>query len=136
MREALGELSDEERVEIGAVRRLHESNPMIGTRGVRLGFVRNGVYQMQVRALCTAVANLFARGRHPMVEIMIPLVVDAEELRIARGWVCEVLDEIGHPELRSTVITVGRDDRDTARGADRRLRSPSTRTSSPSARTT
>jgi pyruvate,orthophosphate dikinase len=107
VREALGQLSDEERVEIVAVRRLHESNPMIGTRGVRLGFVRNGVYQMQVRALCTAVANLFASGRHPMVEIMIPLVVDAEELRIARGWVCDVLDEIGHPELKSTVITIG-----------------------------
>ena len=107
VREALGQLSDEERVEIVAVRRLHESNPMIGTRGVRLGFVRHGVYQMQVRALCTAAANLFARGKRPMVEIMIPLVVDAEELRTARSWVREVLDEIGHPELRSTVITVG-----------------------------
>ena len=107
VREALGELSDEERVEIVAVRRLHESNPMIGTRGVRLGFVRTGVYQMQVRALCTAAANLFARGKQPKVEIMIPLVVDAEELRTARGWVRDVLDEIGHPELRSTVITVG-----------------------------
>ncbi len=107
VREALGQLSDDERVEIVAVRRLHESNPMIGTRGVRLGFVRNGVYQMQVRALCTAAANLFARGKRPMVEIMIPLVVDAEELRTARGWVRDVLDEIGHPELRSTVVTVG-----------------------------
>ena len=38
---------------------------------------------------------------------MIPLVVDAEELRIARGWVRDVLDEIGHPELKSSVITVG-----------------------------
>ena len=107
VREALGQLSDEEQVEIAAVRRLHESNPMIGTRGVRLGFVRSGVYQMQVRALCTAAANLFARGKQPMVEIMIPLVVDAEELRTARSWVRDVLDEIGHPELRSTVITVG-----------------------------
>ena len=38
---------------------------------------------------------------------MIPLVVDAEELRIARSWVHDVLDEIGHPELTSTVVTVG-----------------------------
>jgi hypothetical protein len=38
---------------------------------------------------------------------MIPLVVDAEELRIARSWVRDVLDEIGHPELKSTVVTVG-----------------------------
>jgi pyruvate,orthophosphate dikinase len=38
---------------------------------------------------------------------MIPLVVDPEELRIARGWVRDTLDEIGHPELKSTVVTVG-----------------------------
>ena len=106
-REATGSLSEEERVELAAVRRLHETNPMIGTRGVRLGAVRPGVYQMQVRALCTAAATLFARGKRPHVEIMIPLVVDAEELRIARSWVRDVLDEIGHPELTSTVVTVG-----------------------------
>jgi phosphoenolpyruvate-protein kinase (PTS system EI component) len=106
-REARGELNEAERIEITAVRRLHESNPMIGTRGVRLGAVRPGVYQMQVRALCKAAAALFARGKHPHVEIMIPLVVDAEELRIARSWVRDVLDEIGHPELKSTVVTFG-----------------------------
>ncbi len=106
-REARGELTAEEQLEITAVRRLHEANPMIGTRGVRLGVVRSGLYQMQVRALCTAAANLFERGKQPHVEIMIPLVVDAEELRIARSWVRDVLDEIGHPELKSTVVTVG-----------------------------
>ncbi len=106
-REARGELSEREQVEIVAVRRLHESNPMIGTRGVRLGVVRSGVYQMQVRALCRACGNLFARGKTPRVEVMIPLVVDAEELRIARGWVTGVLDEIGHPELASNSVTVG-----------------------------
>jgi phosphoenolpyruvate-protein kinase (PTS system EI component) len=106
-REARGELTATEGVELTAVRRLRETNPMIGTRGVRLGVVRPGVYQMQVRALCAAAARLFERGKRPNVEIMIPLVVDAEELRIARSWVRHVLDEIGHPELKSTVITVG-----------------------------
>jgi phosphoenolpyruvate-protein kinase (PTS system EI component) len=106
-REARGELTAEQCAELAVVRRLHEANPMIGTRGVRLGVVRSGLYEMQVRALCTAAANLFAKGKHPRVEIMIPLVVDAEELRIARGWVRDVLDEIGHPELKSTVVTVG-----------------------------
>jgi phosphoenolpyruvate-protein kinase (PTS system EI component) len=106
-REARSELTDDERVELAAVRRLHEANPMIGTRGVRLGVVRPGLYEMQVRALCTAAANLFAAGKRPHVEIMIPLVVEAEELRIARGWVRDVLDELGHPELKSTVVTVG-----------------------------
>jgi phosphoenolpyruvate-protein kinase (PTS system EI component) len=106
-RDARGELDESEQIQLGCVRRLREANPMIGTRGVRLGVVRTGVYEMQVRALCQAAANLFARGKRPYVEIMIPLVVEAEELRIARGWVRNVLDEIGHPELKSSVITVG-----------------------------
>jgi hypothetical protein len=106
-RDARGELDESEQIQLGCVRRLREANPMIGTRGVRLGVVRTGVYEMQVRALCQAAANLFARGKRPCVEIMIPLVVEAEELRIARGWVRNVLDEIGHPELKSSVITVG-----------------------------
>jgi phosphoenolpyruvate-protein kinase (PTS system EI component) len=106
-RDARGELDEAERIQLACVRRLREANPMIGTRGVRLGVVRTGVYEMQVRALCQAAANLFARGKRPVVEIMIPLIVEAEELRIARGWVRDVLDEIGHPELKSSVITVG-----------------------------
>jgi hypothetical protein len=106
-REARGELTEYEQAEIVAVRRLHEANPMIGTRGVRLGVVRPGLYEMQVRALCKAAAALFERNKRPHVEVMIPLVVDAEELRIARGWVRDVLDEIGHPELKSTVVTCG-----------------------------
>ncbi len=106
-REARGELTDFERTELIAARRLHETNPMIGTRGVRLAIVRRGVYEMQVRALCTAAANLFEQGKHPHVEIMIPLVVDAEELRLVRRGVTDVLDEIGHPELAADVVTVG-----------------------------
>jgi phosphoenolpyruvate-protein kinase (PTS system EI component) len=105
--DARGELDESGRVELTAVRRLHEVNPMLGTRGVRVGVIRNGVYQMQVRALCRAAVNLFERGLTPRVEIMIPLVVDPEELRLARSWVTDVLDEIGHPELGSDVITVG-----------------------------
>jgi phosphoenolpyruvate-protein kinase (PTS system EI component) len=105
--EARGDLDDSGLIELAAVRRLHEVNPMIGTRGVRLGVVRSGLYQMQVRALCRAAAMLFERGLSPRVELMVPLVVDAEELRIARSWVTDVLDEIGHPELASNVVTVG-----------------------------
>jgi phosphoenolpyruvate-protein kinase (PTS system EI component) len=106
-REATGALDDEGRADLAAVRRLHEANPMLGTRGVRLGVTRSGVYEMQVRALCRAAANLFERGLSPRVELMVPLVVDAEELRIARTWVTGVLDEIGHPDLASDVVTVG-----------------------------
>ena len=106
-REATGSLTMAEQRQLAAARRLHETNPMIGTRGVRLGMIRSGLYQMQVRALCKAAATLFEQGKQPVVEIMIPLVVDAEELRIARSWVSGVLDEIGHPELSSNVITIG-----------------------------
>ena len=105
--EARGELGDVDGRTLAAIRRLRETNPMLGTRGVRLGVVRPGVYEMQVRALCTAAARCFERGGRPHVEIMIPLVVDAEELRIARGWVRDTLEAIGHPELRSNVVTVG-----------------------------
>jgi len=105
--EAGGNIDEAGRAALAAVQRLHEANPMIGTRGVRLGIVRNGLYQMQVRALCTAAATLFERGLRPRVELMIPLVVDAEELRLACSWVTDVLDEIGHPELASDVVTVG-----------------------------
>ena len=74
-----GDLDESEQVQLGCVRRLREANPMIGTR-VRLGVVRTGVYEMQVRALCQAAANLFARSKRLHVEIMIPLVVEADEL--------------------------------------------------------
>ena len=47
--EATGQLDDQGHAELEAVRRLREVNPMIGTRGVRLGVVKPGVYQMQVR---------------------------------------------------------------------------------------
>jgi pyruvate, orthophosphate dikinase len=53
-------------VELAAVRRLHEVNPMLGTRGVRLGVMRSGIYEMQVRALCRAAATLFERGHSPV----------------------------------------------------------------------
>jgi len=93
--EALGELDDDGRRALAAVRRLHAVNPMIGTRGVRLGVVRPGVYQMQVRALARAMAASTNAGRSPRVEVMIPLVVDPGEMQMARGWVVEALDAVG-----------------------------------------
>ena len=53
---------------------------MIGTRGVRLGVVKPGLYAMQVRALLEAAAALRKQGKNPIVEIMIPLTVTREEL--------------------------------------------------------
>ena len=93
--EATGKLDDESRAELAAVRRLREANPMIGTRGVRLGVIKPGVYQMQVRALARAVGAALDAGNDPKVEIMIPLVMGAEELAMARGWVLDALAEAG-----------------------------------------
>jgi len=93
--EATGTLDDDTRAELAAVRRLREANPMIGTRGVRLGVVKPGVYQMQVRALARAVGEALAAGHDPKVEIMIPLVMGADELAMARGWVLEGLADTG-----------------------------------------
>ena len=71
-----------------------ESNPMLGTRGVRLGVIKPGLYAMQVRALMEAARQRVADGGHPIVEIMIPLTVTRAELALARGWVEDAVDAV------------------------------------------
>ena len=71
-----------------------EVNPMLGTRGVRLGVIKPGLYAMQVRALMEAADDVASKGYEPIVEIMIPLTVTREELALARSWVEEVLADI------------------------------------------
>jgi pyruvate,orthophosphate dikinase len=82
-----GGLSDEETSLLKAAREWSEFNPMLGTRGVRLGVIKPGLYAMQVRALMEAAADRVARGGKPIVEVMIPLTVTREELALARSWV-------------------------------------------------
>ena len=77
-----------------AVRRMHEQNPMLGLRGVRLGLTVPGLFAMQVRALAEAAAALRADGFDPRPEIMVPLVGDVRELRIVRLEVEQVLAEV------------------------------------------
>ncbi len=67
------------------VNELHEANPMLGLRGVRLGIVKPGLYAMQVRAICEAAAQVRKEGRDPKVEIMIPLVATKPELEQMRA---------------------------------------------------
>jgi pyruvate,orthophosphate dikinase len=82
--EARGEdVSDDKRV-LQKVNELHEANPMLGLRGVRLGIVKPGLYAMQVRAICEAAAAVKKEGSDPRIEIMIPLVATAPELRQMR----------------------------------------------------
>jgi pyruvate, orthophosphate dikinase len=77
-----------------AVRRLHEQNPMLGLRGVRLGLVIPGLYAMQVRAIAHAAADRVAAGGDPRPEIMIPLVGAVQELEAAREEAERVLAEV------------------------------------------
>jgi pyruvate,orthophosphate dikinase len=67
---------------------------MLGTRGVRLGVIKPGLYAMQVRALMEAARQRVADGGHPVVEIMIPLTVTREELALARGWVEDAVADV------------------------------------------
>ncbi|MFC6156073.1 pyruvate, phosphate dikinase [Kribbella jiaozuonensis] len=80
---------------LAAVQRLHEQNPMLGLRGVRLGLVIPGLFAMQVRAIASAAVELRGRGKDPWPEIMIPLVGAVQELHLARDEVERVLAEVG-----------------------------------------
>ena len=87
-------LDAEETALLRAAHEWSEMNPMLGTRGVRLGVMKPGLYAMQVRALMEAADDVAAKGYEPIVEIMIPLTVTREELALARSWVEEVLADI------------------------------------------
>ncbi|WP_199547213.1 pyruvate, phosphate dikinase [Streptomyces sp. N35] len=79
---------------LAAVERLHERNPMLGLRGVRLGLSVPGLVAMQVRAIAEAVADRIRDGGDPRAEIMIPLVGTVEELRLVRAEAESVLSEV------------------------------------------
>jgi len=79
---------------LAAVERMHEQNPMLGLRGVRLGLAVPGLMAMQVRAVAEAVTARLRAGGHPRAEIMIPLVGTVEELRLARAETERVLAEV------------------------------------------
>jgi len=84
-----------------------EHNPMMGTRGVRLGVMKPGLYAMQVRALVDAAKERAAAGDQPVIEIMIPLTISREELRLARSWVQSALDEALGDAPSGLTITIG-----------------------------
>ncbi|MFI0818156.1 pyruvate, phosphate dikinase [Streptomyces sp. NPDC021098] len=77
-----------------AVHRLHEQNPMLGLRGVRLGLVIPGLFAMQVRAIAEAAAARREAKGDPRAEIMIPLVGTVQELEIVREEAEQVIAEV------------------------------------------
>ena len=84
---------------LAEVRRLHEQNPMLGLRGVRLGLYLPGLFLLQIRALAQAAATLKAKGLDPRPEVMVPLVASERELepvrREAEETIALVAEEYG-----------------------------------------
>lgn len=73
---------------------LHEFNPMLGHRGVRLAVTYPEIYEVQVRAIMEAACDLTAQGIEVMPEIMIPLVAVEEELHLLRNLVVETAEAV------------------------------------------
>ena len=76
------------------VESLHEVNPMMGLRGVRLGIIYPEITRVQFRALFSATVELMKEGLHPMLEIMVPLTINAAELRHQKAIATEVKEEV------------------------------------------
>jgi pyruvate,orthophosphate dikinase len=92
VRDARGELDDAGKNLLKAARHWQEMNPMLGTRGVRLGVMKPALYRMQVKALLEAAIERKLAGGNPDVEIMIPLAVSKPELALAIEWVRDVAE--------------------------------------------
>jgi pyruvate,orthophosphate dikinase len=107
IKQATKGLSKREKAELAAAESWAEHNPMIGTRGVRLGVVKPGLYSMQVRALLRAAAALRKKGKNPIVEVMIPLTVTRDELALARSWVQDEIDASTKGMKNPPEITIG-----------------------------
>jgi pyruvate, orthophosphate dikinase len=89
-----GEVDEHDRVLLEHVRRLHEQNPMLGLRGVRLGILIPGLFEMQARAILEAAADRRAAGGDPRPEIMIPLVASVREFDVVRRHIEGVAAEV------------------------------------------
>ena len=92
--EARGEAHEADLRVLQAVNRLHEQNPMLGLRGVRLGLVLPGLFALQVRAIAEAACLRQKLGGDPRAEIMIPLVGSIQELELVIDEATQVLAEV------------------------------------------
>ena len=92
--EARGEAREGDLRMLQAVHKLHEQNPMLGLRGVRLGVVIPGLFEMQSRAILEAAALRIKDGGVPRVEIMVPLVANVQEFETVKHAIIEVAREV------------------------------------------
>jgi pyruvate,orthophosphate dikinase len=107
IKQATQGLTPEEEELFEAAKAWHEFNPMLGTRGVRLGVVKPGLYAMQVRALMEAAAERVKKGGKPVIEIMIPLTITQPELTLARGWCEQAIEEAQKSSKKKLDVTIG-----------------------------
>ncbi len=94
VREARGNLEPEDRRLLTVAQLWREANPMLGTRGCRLGIIKPGLYKMQAKAIVEAAIARKQAGGDPQVEIMIPLIVTEPELQLLEGWVRDVATQV------------------------------------------
>jgi pyruvate,orthophosphate dikinase len=92
--EARGEKREGDLRMLQAVHKLHEQNPMLGLRGVRLGVVIPGLFEMQSRAILEAAAARIHAGGVPRVEIMVPLVANVQEFETVKHAIIEVARDV------------------------------------------
>jgi pyruvate,orthophosphate dikinase len=92
---------------LDAVTRLHEQNPMLGLRGVRLGIVVPGLFAMQTRALVEAAADRLEQGGRPMPEVMVPLVATERELVLVREELERVIAAVEEERGRAVPVRIG-----------------------------
>ena len=89
------------------VRQLEETNPMLGTRGARLGIIAPEIYDVQVEAIVAAARAVRERlGKTPQVEIMLPLVAYEQEVAILRARVEHVIADMDAEDLRPLIGTM------------------------------
>ena len=105
--EERGTPDEHDRALLTHVRRLHEQNPMLGLRGVRLGIQIPGLFRMQARAILEAAADRVEAGGAPYPEIMIPLVASVRELDVVKSDILEVAEEVQSSRGLTVAFTIG-----------------------------
>ncbi|UAL28398.1 pyruvate, phosphate dikinase [Nocardioides rotundus] len=106
--DATGEqVEEKKRTLLAAVQRLHEQNPMLGLRGVRLGIQIPGLFEMQARAILEAAADRLDAGGDPRPEIMVPLVASVRELDVVKRHIEAVARDVAERRGREIPHQVG-----------------------------
>ena len=105
--EERGEVDEHAKRLLTHVRRLHEQNPMLGLRGVRLGIQIPGLFRMQARSIAEAAADRMDAHGTPRPEIMVPLVASVRELEIVRSEIDQQIAEVEEERGVKLDIAIG-----------------------------